>query len=135
MKRDKNIEEFTKYILKEANLEAPSESFVNNIMDTIAVENNKSKVTVYKPLISKVSWFLIAISLIILFVFLYKTNTESTYLLSLIDVSFLDKFSDINIFKNLKLPTIFTFSCVVFSVLVIFQLHYIKKYFNTRNVI
>ena len=133
MKQDKNTEEFAKYILKEASLESPSENFVSNIMDAIALENSKSKAIIYKPLISKSSWFIMAISLIVLFGILLTVNMESSVIFSKIDISYLNKFSGINIFEKVKISTVFTYSCVLFSVMVLFQLLYIKKYFN-KNI-
>ena len=134
MKQEKNKEEFAKYILRESGLESPSENFVSNIMDTIAFENSKSKVIIYKPLISKTSWVLIAISVIVLFGILLTGKLESSSIFLKIDASFLNKLGSLNIFENLKISTIFTFSCVLFSFLALFQLAYIKKYFN-KNIL
>lgn len=39
MKTDKEIDEFVKYIVKEASVEKPSEEFVNKVMDAIYLEN------------------------------------------------------------------------------------------------
>ena len=38
-------------------------------------------------------------------------------------------------FENIKLSKIFSFSFILFSVLVLVQLHFIKKYFNKNTII
>ncbi|SNR31826.1 hypothetical protein [Lutibacter flavus] len=134
MKQDKNIEEFSKFILKKAGTEMPSNDFVNNVMDAINLENSKSTVTIYKPLISKQGWGLITVSLIVLIIFII-TNTESLLMLPSIDFSFLNKFNSINVFENIKFSKIFTLSFVLFTIYVIFQLIIIKNYFSKRHII
>lgn len=135
MNQDKNIEEFSKFILKEAGTEMPSNNFVHNVMNTISLENSKSIVTIYKPLISKQGWILIAVSLIVLIIFIVTNTTESSIILPSLDVSFLHKMKEINIFTSIKVPSIFIFSSVLFSILVLFQLNVIKKFFDKQNLI
>ena len=115
MKQDKNKEEFAKYILRESGLESPSENFVSNIMDTIAFENSKSKVIIYKPLISKTSWVLIAISVIVLFGILLTGKLESSSIFLKIDASFLNKLESLNIFENLNFPIVSIFLLIELS--------------------
>ena len=53
MMNDKELDDFTKSVIKEANLETPSFDFVKNVMGKIEVETLKNVEVVYKPLISK----------------------------------------------------------------------------------
>ena len=135
MKQDKNIDDFSKYLIKDVGLEMPSSNFVANVINTINVKQSKRSVTVYKPLISKIGWFCIAFSLIGLFTFFYISKSESSIQFLQIDMSFFNKLRVITIFEQMKLSKIFTFSFVLFSVLVLFQLYYIKKYFNKNTSI
>ncbi|GGK59317.1 MULTISPECIES: hypothetical protein [Flavobacteriaceae] len=127
MKQDKNIDDFSKYLLKDVGLEKPSSNFVAKVINTINIENSKVSNVVYKPIISKIGWFFIAISFIGLMIVLYFSNTESIIQFSVIDLSFFDKLMAINIFENIKLSKIFSFSFMLFSLLVLVQLHFIKK--------
>jgi hypothetical protein len=135
MKQDKNVEEFSKFIIKEAGTESPSNDFVNNVMDTINFEKKKSIITTYKPLISKQTWLLITMVLIGLGIYIFTSISESSITLQTIDVSFLNKFNSINIFEKMKLPSVFVFSSVLFSILVLVQLAMIKKFFDKQNLV
>ena len=135
MNQDKNIEEFSKFILKEAGTEIPSNDFVHNVMNTINLENSKGTATIYKPLISKQGWILIVLSLVVLIIFIVTNTTERSIVIPALDVSFLHKIKGINIFTSIKVPSIFIFSSVLFSILVLFQLNVIKKFFDKQNLI
>jgi len=55
---DKNMEQYVRAVIKETPLESPSHDFTAKVMaNVLAVD--KSKATVYKPLISKTGWVLI----------------------------------------------------------------------------
>lgn len=135
MKQDKNIEEFSKFIIKEAGIESPSNDFVNSVMNTIFLENSRTSSTIYKPLISKQTWLLITLIFIGLCLFIFTSTSKSSIILETIDVSFFNKFNSINIFEKIKLPNVFVFSTILFSILVLFQLTIIKKFFNNENSI
>ena len=135
MKQDKNIDDFSKYLLKDVGLEKPSANFVTNVINTINFEENKVSKVVYKPIISKLGWIFIATSFIGLMIFLTISNTESVIQVPAIDLSFFNKLKAINIFENIKLSKIFTFSFILFSVLVLVQFHFIKKYFNKNTLL
>ena len=55
---DKNIEQYVHAAIKETPLETPSHNFTANVMASV-LAMDKSKVTVYKPLISKLGWVII----------------------------------------------------------------------------
>ena len=55
---DKNIEQYVHAVIKETPLESPSPDFTANVMAGV-LALDKSKATVYKPLISKTGWVLI----------------------------------------------------------------------------
>lgn len=135
MKQDKKIEDFSKFIIKEAGIEYPSNDFVNNVMNTINLEKSNSTITIYKPLISKQTWLLITLFLISLLIYVFTNTVKSSIIIQTIDTSFFNKFNSINIFDKIKLPNVVVFSTVLFSVLVLFQLTLIKKFFNNENSI
>ena len=130
MKRDKNIEKFTKYIIKEAKFETPSNEFLNKVMDSVKLEKAPALSKAYKPLISNPFWVLILISFIALSIYILTGTSTYPTVFSKIDVSFLDKLPSLNFFENIHFSSTFTLSFVFFSILVLFQLLVIKNYYN-----
>ena len=93
-------------LLKENAINKPSSGFVSNIMSS--VETNREKI--YKPIISKQSWFVIGIITAIVVVYAFYNNTPTTTSI-LVDKTapylerFLTLFSSFKI--NLNLSMIF----------------------------
>jgi len=63
---NKKLDQFTKEVMQDAGLQAPSTDFLANVMAEVSKE--KVPVKVYKPLISRVGWLIIG-ALFILFAF------------------------------------------------------------------
>lgn len=135
MKADKNIEDFTKYIMNEAEVETPSADFLNNVMDSVKLESELSSSKVYKPLISKSAWVIITLVFVALSLFILTGNSQTSTLLSKLDLSFFDKLPSFNLFERIHFSTTFTFTFILFSILVVFQLYVIKNYFNKQDII
>jgi len=142
MKTDKNIEEFTEFIMKEAAVESPSPNFLNKVMGSVKIENELSSSKVYQPLISKLGWIVITTVFMALIIFILTGTSSNFSIGSGIDFSYFDKLSSINIadkiplihiFENIHFSTTFTFSFVFFSMLVIVQLMVIKNYVNKET--
>lgn len=135
MKREKNIEEFTKYLLKEAATESPSPDFVDKVMGTIKLESSKGALLDYKPIISKWGWVFIALLVIGLCTFIGTSNFENPAVLTSIDFSFLNNVTSINLFENIYFSKTFTLTFTLFTILVLVQLIAIKNYFNRQNIV
>ena len=133
MKTDKEIDEFAKYIVKEASVEKPSEEFVNKVMDTIYLENTAVLNTSFKPLISNTSWFVIVLIFASVIGYLLNIETKLPAMFKFIDVSFFKNISSIEIFSKIHFSNTFTLSFIIFSIFVIFQLIVIKNYFNKQH--
>ena len=127
-----NIEDFTKFIMNDVQLEKPSADFVENVMGKISLENNPVIKTIYKPLISKSSWLIISLITITFCFYLLLGNTGQSGLISFIniDVSFLNKINFTAVFERIHLPNLFSILFIFFTVLVIFQVFAIKNYYN-----
>lgn len=130
MKTTKNIEDFTKYIMNEVDVEKPSKDFLINVMDAVNLENNASLSILYKPLIPKSVWVLIVVLFVALSIFVLTESTVNYYLLSQIDLPIIENVLAIDLFKNIHFSKTFTFSFIVFSAFVVVQLYFIKNYFN-----
>ena len=127
-----NIEDFTKFIMNDVQLEKPSADFVENVMGKISLENKPIIETIYKPLISKSSWFVISLITIVFCVYLILGNANQSSIFSFIniDVSFLNKIDFTAVFESIHIPDLFSILFIFFTVLVVFQMFAIKNYFN-----
>lgn len=130
MKTNKNIEDFTKYIIKESNVEGPSNNFVDKVMNRINLENNLIHKNIYKPLISKLGWIIISIVLILSSIYFWSKKFSSPNYLPELNLSFSTNLSLTKIFNEINIPSTFTFVFVFFTILVVIQLLIIKKYFD-----
>ena len=134
MKTEKNIEEFTKYIMKEANVEEPSADFLIKVMSSVKLERKRYTSKIYKPLISKSAWAVIAFVIISLGVFILG-GTSNSMKIPNTHIALFDRIASINIFERIQISETFAFSFVLFSLLVILQLLVIKNYFNKQNTV
>jgi len=135
MKDEKNIEEFTAFVMNEIDKDVPSHDFVMNVMKSVEVENEKSRLIIYKPLIPKSVWVLIIVLFLALTVYVFTGSTLNFYLISTLDINVLNELSEIDLFKHINFSRTFTLSFILFSVLVLVQLFVIKTYFNKQNVV
>jgi hypothetical protein len=132
MKANKNIEDFTKFIMKEASLEAPSDNFVIEVIDTIHVKT-LPVLKVDKPLISKTGWIFISLFFVGIYTFVLFGTYESSSQLSNLDWSFMENLPSLNLLDRIHFSSIFNFSFMFFSILVILQLVVINNYVNKEN--
>jgi len=89
-KPSKNIEKITQDWVREAGLEQPSSAFVRNVMN--AIEKKSATQKVYRPLISKRGWGMVAAVFVV-----------SVTLLYLFPIGELNYFNDVNL---AEVPTI-----------------------------
>lgn len=130
MKTNKNLEDFTKYIIKESSIEQPSDDFVKKVMNRISLESNPIYDNKYKPLISKLGWILISLVLVFSSIYFWSKGFNKSNYLSGLNLSFLTNFSLIKIFNEINIPSTFTFVFVFFTILVVVQLLIIKRFFD-----
>ena len=135
MMEDRKMDQFSKFIMDEIKLESPSKDFISNVMKSVEVESEKSRLLVYKPLIHKSVWGLIIILFLALSVYIFTGSTVNYYLLSTLDINALNELSEIDLFKHISFSRIFTFSFILFAALAVVQLFAIKNYFNKQNLV
>ena len=135
MKTEKNTDEIIKFVIKEASVEEPSADFLNKVMNSVKLENKLSLSNVYKPLISKSAWAVIAFVLVSLNIFILTDSSQNSMKLPNIHFALFDKIASINLFERIHFSDTFTFSFVLFSLLVILQLVLIKNYFNKQETV
>lgn len=135
MKTEKDIDEFIKSIMKEANVETPSADFLNKVMDSVKLEPKFSASKVYRPLISKSAWVAITMVIVALCVFILSGTFQNSKIFSDIGFAKFNELFSINLFERIQFSDTFTFSFVLFSLLVILQLAVIKNYYNKQNMV
>jgi len=132
MSKEQKIDDFTKYVIKEAGLETPSSDFVLNVMNVLKKEEKASEIFIYKPIISNKTWFVIG--LILTVTSIYYVLNSSTLIVS--KYSYLYD-SYLNVMKDfygslgsITFSPIAVFSFLIFACFMGVQLIGIKKLFN-----
>lgn len=131
MERDeKKIEDFIDKLMSSEALEQPSLDFTDKVMAEVEIISN-STATVYKPLIPKSVWWLIAAGFITLFGYVLFNKSSNT-------TSFLDRFNlpevSLNLFEGFSIDYSSTlmYATVVLAIMVGIQIPLLKQYFNPK---
>lgn len=123
---DKNIENLIDKMMAEDTLESPSIDFTSKIMSQVVAE--KSKIKVYKPLISISTWIFIGTALALLVVYnVYFVGTENNLE---IGKSYTDKISAIVSGIHISKTILYAILIVPFMILV--QIGVLKNYFDKK---
>ncbi|MCF7567024.1 hypothetical protein L3X37_01425 [Sabulilitoribacter arenilitoris] len=130
---DKYLDNFTKKVIKKAVLESPSIHFTSEIMSQVKAFNN-SKVTVYKPLISKKAWILIAIGFISICVYylILGTEIEKSGWLSTLDFSVLSNNKVSNTLSSFTMSKTLMYAVTFFGIMFCIQIPFLKNYFDKQ---
>lgn len=124
---DKNIENLIDKMMSETTLDSPSIDFTSKIMAQIQVIE-KSKVKVYKPLISKSTWFAIGLGLIALTVYALVFGETDNSLE--IGKAYTDKIS--TLFSGIHLSKNVLYAVLVVPFMVLIQVGVLKNYFDKK---
>jgi hypothetical protein len=121
---NKKLDQFTKDVIQEAGLATPSVDFLANVMAEVSKE--KVPVQVYKPLINKVGWMLIA-SIFLIFTFVLTRFSLGFSILGDWDLSslFVQKY-DI----KFTIPATYAYCFFFLLIFVIIQIRMIGKQFD-----
>ncbi len=134
-KVDKQIEKLVERSMKTQSLESPSSNFTSMVMDQV-LALNKSKVTIYKPLISKPMWFaLFVVALLVVSYIIFGMNTTETAWLNFIDLSFITDNKLSNTLSGFKVSKTVMYSVVLFGIMLFIQVPILKNYFDKRLVV
>lgn len=121
---NKNIDQFTAKVLKDAGLETPSLDFLANVMEEVSKE--KATIKAYKPLISKVGWFTIAALFFVFGFVLWRFSLGVSIIGDWNLSSLLAKKYDLNV----TIPRTYAYCFFFLLVFVIIQVNVIKKQFE-----
>lgn len=129
---NKYLDDFAKKVIKKTSLESPSIHFTSEIMSQVTAFSN-SKVTVYKPLISKKVWVLIAISFIALSIYLVLgAETQESSWFSTLDLSFLQNNKVSNTLSGFTMSKTLMYAVTFFGIMLCIQIPFLKNYFDKR---
>ena len=134
-KVDKQIEKLVERSMKTQSLESPSSNFTSMVMDQV-LALKQSKVTIYKPLISKPMWFVISmVALLIVSYIIFGMNTTETSWLSFIDLSVITDNRLSNTLSGFRVSETVMYSVVLFGIMLFIQVPILKNYFDKRMVV
>lgn len=126
------LDAFVKEGIQNTPLESPSKDFTKNIMGVLREIEVSESTTRYVPLISKKIWFVIAAIVAIIFVIPFQKQEGGMLEIVSIDFSFLDKINLMGVFEGLSISTTTLYGLLLFFVMILVQVYYLKGYFNKR---
>ena len=118
----------TRKLLQEAGLEKPSIGFKNRVMDVIVAQTEMQ--SVYRPLISKKSWFMVAVVSIICVAVFYYIPMESGTALESLGIS--QKMDIDYSLPNLEISKT-TMYAIGFMALFLIQIPFLKRYLEKQH--
>jgi uncharacterized membrane protein (DUF485 family) len=129
---NKFLDDLSRKIIKESDVESPSFNFTNSVMKEIKALN-EGRTTVYKPLISKTSWFFISLSVLalVLYVLFFGTETEATRWMQSLDFSILSNFNT-DILPSFSYSKTFSYAILFFGLMICIQIPLLKSQFDKR---
>ena len=128
---DKHLEKLVDRMMKETSLETPSAGFTSKLMSQV-MATEISKATVYKPLISRRSWFIICAGIISLL----------AYFINIADAQAGSRFQDFDLSSKMdallkslpsfKISDIASYAVGLLIAMLFIQITLLKNYFNKR---
>lgn len=131
-KENKYLENLSETVIGKEAIESPSFNFTDAVMSKVnALE--ESAVIVYKPLISKQSWVLIILGILImvLYILFFGNNTESSSWIQSLDFSILSSIN-MDALPSLSISKTFTYAVLFFGLMICVQIPLLKNHFDKR---
>lgn len=128
--KDSNFEKLVGKMMKSDRLEKPSADFSFHVMEQIE-SLQKSKATVYKPLISKPVWYVIGLSMVVLVVFVFLGNgTETETWMPTVNYNALFHNNFMNSLSRIKFSSTLMYTMVFFVLMLGVQIPMIKNFYD-----
>ncbi len=133
--KEEELEIFVKKTIKEAGIEAPSSNFTDSVLANIRRQKPTETVP-YKPVISKMNWFLIIASLIVIVVYtLLSDSTVNLPWLASFDPQSLRAAHLFNGISKMKISNTYLYGVVGFTFFVGVQVFLLKNHINKRYLV
>lgn len=127
---DRLLERIVEKAVKSSGIESPSDNFTSMVMVHVQA---KGSVTVYKPLISKTGWLVIATCVIAFMVYFYIiSGVESNDWFKKIDFSVLSNNRLTLFFSNLKLTQVTFYAMLACGLMLCAQIPILKYFIDKR---
>ena len=124
---DKNIENLINKMMAEDSLQSASMEFTSKIMSQVLVAE-KSKIKIYKPLISKATWIFIGICLLALTIYSVYSNSE----ISNFEIAKLYSEKASNLFSGIHLSNNVLYALLIVPFMILIQIGVLKNYFDKK---
>ena len=132
---DNHLDKLFKKVMQESLLEAPSSDFTTNVMSQINALK-VSDVTVYKPLISKMGWFVIATVVVsISGYFVFNNTLEGINWFNTIDFSIITNNKITEALSGFTLSNKTVYAVVLFGIMLFIHIPILKKRFDEELVV
>ena len=129
---EQHLDKLAKKVVKSSTLESPSLDFTANVMAEIEA-SSISEITVYKPLISKRSWFILMIIIGGGLIYSFTgSNIESTGLLEKMDFSIISDNMVTEALAGFTISKIFAYAIGFFGLVFFVQIPMMKHYLDKR---
>lgn len=126
--KEKKLDNFIRKSVKEIGLESPSVNFTKTLLTKIEVSAQKETTTVYKPLISKVGWGVLAVILLALSgLAIYGRGDTKLAWLEKMNMGALPKLQLMDALPNFAISNIFFYGLLIFGLFALIQLVLFKQ--------
>lgn len=131
---EKHLDKLVGDMMKEVSLESPSKDFEFHVMSGIK-NLSPHETIIYKPLISKKTWVLLAIGFIVFMCYLmFGITWQDSESVITINFDALFNNSFIQALNKLKFSNIFTYAILSLAFMLLLQITLLKNYYDKRLV-
>ena len=125
-KKDK-LDELIRKSVKDIGLESPSADFTKKLLSKIEARTAEQSVTVYKPLISKLGWGLMAFFVVAMSLFALNDKLDIQFAwLEKMNLGALPKLQLTDALPDMAISNIFLYSILIFAVFAAIQMVFLK---------
>lgn len=129
--KEKQLEDLIRKSVKEVGLESPSADFTKTLMSQIKVSAQSTSVTMYKPLISRAGWAILAIVVLALSFYAldHKLDIQMAWVEKM-NLGALPKLHLKDVLPNLAISNIFLYSLLIFALFAVIQMVFLMQRLN-----
>lgn len=131
-KHIKELDAFAKKYLSELPESTPSSNFTANVMKNIEQLAVAKKPLVYKPLISIKAWLIIVLAVGVLLFRSVTSSVKEGFEVPEINFSFLNELNFNNYFEQLSVSSSTLSVVVIFGLMLLIQIIYLKGFFTRK---
>lgn len=132
----KEMDLFLKKAIKRLELEQVPLEFTDSVMAKLEQSQIESQKTIYKPLISKPAWYIIALILYGAGLFLGSSaNLKSVDWVSVIKLNIIGSNNFLSVLQSITISDTAVYGLLGLLIFIVIQIVYLRRFFATRRVI